>query len=87
MRMVSKKLGELGEYSKLKLVGRPIVLDILNQFLSIFFGYLKLTLCSIALNERIFVQFISCWSVLRVSVEAFPDKLFAIIKIFILPDI
>jgi hypothetical protein len=87
MRMISKKLGELGENSKLKLVGRPIILDILNHFLSVFFGYFKLTLCRVAQNERILVQFISCWSVLRVSVEAFPDKLFAIIKFFILPDI
>lgn len=78
--MVSKKEGELGEDSKLKLVGCLIVLDILYQFLSVFFADFKETFCRITLNERLFVQLISCWSFFRIPIETFPDKIFAIIR-------
>jgi hypothetical protein len=80
MRMVAKEEGKLGEDCKLKLVGCLIILDILYQFLSLIFVDFKETLCRISLNERMIVQFISCWSLVWIIVKAFSDKIFAFIR-------
>jgi hypothetical protein len=80
MRMVAKEEGKFGEDCKLKLVGCLIILDILYQLLSLIFIDFKETLCRISLNERMIVQFISCWSLVRITVKAFSDKIFAFIR-------